>query len=73
MQNIIRGGLVICKQRNHREQRPNFSAKPLHVMFFLTQNNMQILHRSTRNTCQLITKVVLEQLWKNWCRRLLTP
>jgi hypothetical protein len=44
MHGIVRGGLVSCKQRNHREQRPNFSTNPLHIMFFLTQNNMQILH-----------------------------
>ena len=44
MRDIVRGGLVSCKQRNHREQRPNFSTNSLHIMFFLTQNDMQILH-----------------------------
>ncbi len=44
MHNIARGGLVICKQRNNREQRLNFSTNPLRILFFLTQNSMQILH-----------------------------
>ena len=44
MHTIVSGGLVICKQRNHCEQRLNLSTNPLRILFFLKQNSLQILH-----------------------------
>jgi hypothetical protein len=37
----IAGGLVIRKQRNHREQRLNFFADPLEIQVFLTQEHLR--------------------------------
>jgi hypothetical protein len=36
----IGGGLVICKQGNHCEQRLNFFANPIEILLFRSQNAM---------------------------------
>jgi hypothetical protein len=45
----IGGRWVIYKQRNHHEQRLNFSANPRENLLFLAKNAMAVLHGPLRN------------------------
>jgi hypothetical protein len=62
----IAGGLIICKQRYHREQRLNFLLDPLDISLFLEQNSAQIFHRlPLKRKWQFRTKVVPKQSVEN--------